>query len=160
MYSRLRSSATRSKSASKSPKNKSYRVRDASMHSRSSSRGSKSDMDVDQPPKDKVNYATIEERKSEESDDSKNINLSSISEPQSQLSDQSSPEYSPLQQKKESWIVKRMLKFRRSITTFIAKRNKTEFARVLQSRIIWIGCYSQEYHGNKQKDSFSPFSKT
>ena len=100
MYSRLRSSTTRSKSASKSPKNKFYRVRDASMHSRSSSRGSKSDMDVDQPPKDKVNYATIDERKSEESDDSKNINLSSISEPQSQLSDQSSPEYPPLRQEK------------------------------------------------------------
>ena len=102
MYSRLRSSTTRSKSASKSPKNKSYRVRDASMHSRSSSRGSKSDMDVDQPTKGKVNYATIDERKSEESDDSKNINLSSISEPQSQLSDQSSPEYSPLRQEKDS----------------------------------------------------------
>ena len=57
-------------------------------------------MDVDQPPKGKVNYATIDERKSEESDDSKNINLSSISEPQSQLSDQSSPEYSPLRQEK------------------------------------------------------------
>ena len=69
MYSRLRSSTTRSKSASKSPKNKSYRVRDASMHSRSSSRGSKSDMEVYQPPKDKVNYATVDERKSEESDD-------------------------------------------------------------------------------------------
>ena len=41
------------------------------MHSRSSGRGSKSDMDVDQPPKGKVNYATIDERKSEESDDSK-----------------------------------------------------------------------------------------
>ena len=64
MYSRLRSSMIRSKSASKSPKNKSYRVRDASMHSRSSSRGSKSDMDVDQPPKNKVNYAKIDERKS------------------------------------------------------------------------------------------------
>ena len=38
-------------------------------------------MDFDQPPKDKVNYATIDERKSKESDDSKNINLSSISEP-------------------------------------------------------------------------------
>ena len=72
MYSRLRSSTTRSKRASKSQKNKSYRVRDASMHSRSSSRGSKSDMDVDQPPKDKVSYATIDERKSEESDYSKN----------------------------------------------------------------------------------------
>ena len=69
MYSKLRSSTIRSKSASKSPKNKSYRVRDASMHSQSNSRGSKSDMDVDQPPKDKVNYATIDERKSEESDD-------------------------------------------------------------------------------------------
>ena len=80
----------------------------------------KSDMDVDQPPKGKVNYATIDERKSEESDDSKNINLSRISEPQSQLSDQSSPEYSPLRQEQESWIGKRMLKFRRSITTFIA----------------------------------------
>ena len=57
-------------------------------------------MDVDQPPKDKVNYATIDERKSEESDDSKDINLSSISLPQSQLSDQSSPEYSPLRQEK------------------------------------------------------------
>ena len=56
-------------------------------------------MDVDQPPKGKVNYATIDERKSEESDDS-NINLSSISEPQSQLSDQSSPECSPLRQEK------------------------------------------------------------
>ena len=62
MYSRLRSSTTRSKSASKSPKNKSYRVRDPSMHSRSSSRGSKSNMDVDQPPKDKVNYASIDEK--------------------------------------------------------------------------------------------------
>ena len=100
MYSRLRSSSTRSKSASKSPKNKSYRIRDDSVHSRSISRGSKSDMDVDQPFKNKVNYATIDERKSEESDDSKNINLSSISEPQSQLSDQSSPEYSPLLQEK------------------------------------------------------------
>ena len=100
MYSRLRLSTARSKSASKSPKNKSYRVRDASMHSRSSSRASKSDMHVDQPPKDKVNYATIDERKSEESNDSKNINLSSISEPQSLLSDQSSPEYSPLRQEK------------------------------------------------------------
>ena len=69
MYSRLRSSTSRSKRVSKSPINKSYRVRDASMHSRSSSRGSKSDIDVDQPPKDKVNYATIDERKSEESDD-------------------------------------------------------------------------------------------
>ena len=29
-------------------------------------------MEVDQPPKDKVNYATIDERKSEESDDLKN----------------------------------------------------------------------------------------
>ena len=57
-------------------------------------------MDVDQPPKNKVNYAPIDERKSEESDDSKNINLSNISEPQSQLSDQSSPEYSPLLQDK------------------------------------------------------------
>ena len=57
-------------------------------------------MDVVHPPKDKVNYATIDERKSEESDDSKNINLSNISEPQSQLSDQSSPEYSPLRQEK------------------------------------------------------------
>ena len=28
-------------------------------------------MDVDQPSKDKANYATIDERKSEESDDSK-----------------------------------------------------------------------------------------
>ena len=55
MYSRLRSSTTRSKSASKSPKNKAYRARDASMHSRSSSRASKIDMDVDQLPKDKVN---------------------------------------------------------------------------------------------------------
>ena len=70
MCSRLRSSTTRSKNASKSPKNISYRVRDASMHSRFSSRGIKSDMDVDLPPKDKVNYATIDERKSEESDDS------------------------------------------------------------------------------------------
>ena len=68
------------------------------MHSRSSSRVSKSDMDIGQPPKDKMNYATIDERKSEESDDSKNINLSNISEPQSLLSDQSSPEYSPLRQ--------------------------------------------------------------
>ena len=41
------------------------------MHSRSSSRGSKSDMDVDQSQIDKVNYATIDERKSEESDDLK-----------------------------------------------------------------------------------------
>ena len=57
-------------------------------------------MDVDQPPNIKVNYATIDERKSEESDDSKNIHLSSISEPQSQLSDQSSLEYSPLRQEK------------------------------------------------------------
>ena len=100
MYRRLRSSTTRSKNASKSPKNKSYRARDASMHSRSSRIGSKSDMDVDQPPKDKVNYDTIDERKSEESDISKNINLSSISEPQSLLSDQSSSEYSPLQKEK------------------------------------------------------------
>ena len=73
MYSRLRSSTTRSKSASKSPKNKSYRARDASMHSQSSSRGSKSDMNVDQPPNIRVNYATLDERKSEESDDSKKI---------------------------------------------------------------------------------------
>ena len=100
MYSRLRSSTIPSKSVSKSPKNKSYRVRDASMHSRFSSRGSKSDMDFELSPKDKVNYATIDERKSEESDNSKNINLSSISEPQSQLSYQSSPEYSPLRQEK------------------------------------------------------------
>ena len=71
MNRRLRSSTTRSKNASKSTKNKSYRVRDASMHSLSSSRASKSYMDVDQPLKDKVNYATIDERKSEESDDSK-----------------------------------------------------------------------------------------
>ena len=72
MYSsRLRSSTTRSKSASKSPKNKSYRVKDDSIHSRSSSRGSKSDIDVGQPPNIRVNYATIDERKSEESDDSK-----------------------------------------------------------------------------------------
>ena len=56
---------------SKSPKNKFNGVRDAWMHSRSSSRASKSNMDVDQPPKGKVNYATIHERKSEESDDSK-----------------------------------------------------------------------------------------
>ena len=70
------------------------------MHSRSSSRASKSDMDIDQPLKDKVNYVTIDDKKSEESDDSNNINLSSISEPQSQLSDQSSPEYSPLRQEK------------------------------------------------------------
>ena len=71
MYSsRLRSSTTRSKSASKSPKNNYYRFRNASIHSRSSSRASKSNIDVDQPPK-KVNYATIDERKSEESDDSK-----------------------------------------------------------------------------------------
>ena len=40
-------------------------------------------MDIDQPPKDKMIYAPIDERKSEESDDSKNINLSNISEPQS-----------------------------------------------------------------------------
>ena len=86
MYSRLRSFTIRSKSVSKSPKNKLYKARDASMHSRSSSRGSKSDIDVDQPPKYFVNYATIDERKSEESDDSKNINLSSISKPQSLLS--------------------------------------------------------------------------
>ena len=70
------------------------------MHPRSSSRGSKSDMDVDQPPNIRVNYATLDERKSEESDDSKNVNLLSISEPQSLLSDQSSPEYSPLRQEK------------------------------------------------------------
>ena len=71
MYSRLRSSTTRSKSASKFSKNKSYRVRDASIHSQSSRRGSKSDMNVDQPPNIRVNYATIDKRKSEESDDSK-----------------------------------------------------------------------------------------
>ena len=41
------------------------------MHFRSSSRESGSDMDVDQSPKDKVNYDTIDKRKSEESDDSK-----------------------------------------------------------------------------------------
>ena len=128
------------------------------MHSRSSSRGSKSDMDVDQPPKDKVNYATIDERKSEESDDSKHINLYFwISKP---------VEWSKLSwifsslTRKKSWIGKRMIKFRRSITTFIALRNKTEVAWVLQSRIIWIRCYSEEYHWTKQKDSLSPFPKT
>ena len=81
MYCRLRSSTTQSKSASKSPKNKSYKVRDASMHSRSSSRASKSDMDIDQPPKDEVDYATIDERKSEESDDSNNIPYYPLSKP-------------------------------------------------------------------------------
>ena len=61
---------TRSKSAFKYQK-KSYRIRDASMHSRSSSKGSKSDIDVDQPSKNKVNYVSINERKSEESNYSK-----------------------------------------------------------------------------------------
>ena len=99
MYSRLRSSTTPCKSASKSPKNKSYRVRDASMSSRSSSRGSKSDMDVDQPPKDKV-IMLQSTKENQRNQMIKNINLSSISEPQSQLSDQSSSEYPPLRQEK------------------------------------------------------------
>ena len=83
MYSsRLSSSQIHSKSSSKSQKIKTYRFRDAWMHSRSSSRERRSDMDIDKPSKDKVNYAPIKERKSEESEESKNINLSSISKPQ------------------------------------------------------------------------------
>ena len=89
------------------------------MYSRSNSRASRLDIDADQLPKDKVNYGTIDERKSEESDDSKIINLSSISKPQSQLkwSKHSGIFSSPT--RKESWIGKRMLKFRRSITILL-----------------------------------------
>ena len=99
MYSRLRSSTIRSKSASKSPKNKSYRVRDASMHSRSSS------MEVNQiwTLTNLQKIKSIMLQSTEESQRNQMIhkkNLSSISLPQSQLSDQSSPEYSPLRPEK------------------------------------------------------------
>ena len=117
-------------------------------------------MDVDQPPKDKVNYASIDERKSEESDDSKHINLSSISEPQSQLSDQSSPEYSPLRQEKSLESEKECSSSVEVSPRLLHKEIRQKFARVLQSRIIWIRCYSEEYHWTKQKDSLSPFPKT
>ena len=83
MYScRLKSFTIHSKSFSKSLKNKIYRVRYASMHSQSNSSEIRSDIDVDSSQKDKVNYATIVERNSEESVDLNNINLSSISKPQ------------------------------------------------------------------------------
>ena len=63
-------------------------------------RGRKSNIDVDQPSKDKVNYATMTKEHQRNQMIQKYINLSSISESQSLLSDQSSPEYSPLRQEK------------------------------------------------------------
>ena len=50
---------------------KTSRDSDASIHSCSNNRESGSDMGVDQPSEDKVNYVTIEERKLEESKDLK-----------------------------------------------------------------------------------------
>ena len=61
------------------------------MHSRSSSRESCPDMDVDKKPTyDKTNfYNIIEERKSEDSEEVKKENIEDISEPKSILSDES-----------------------------------------------------------------------
>ena len=94
MYSgRLRSSSRRRSNSPDSAPNKSRykKTRDASMHSRSSSRESCPDMDVDKKPTyDKTNfYNIIEERKSEDSEEVKKENIEDISEPKSILSDES-----------------------------------------------------------------------
>ena len=74
---------------SKSPQKDKRKSRDVSMHSRSSSNKSKNDMDVDQQPTGikKVGLKHIEEMKSEESEESKCLSVSNISEPLSQLTD-------------------------------------------------------------------------